>query len=122
MLRTELRALQTASSEDDVVVVAFSGHGSNTHELIPYDADLYDLPGTTLPLDELIELISGIPAKHLLVVLDCCFSGGAGSKVLRAPAVPRGGPGACASTPFLIPSWIAGPNTCRASTNSSRMP
>jgi helicase len=90
-LRSELRELQTTSSEDDVVVVAFSGHGSNTHEIITYDSDVYDLPGTTLPLDEFTELVSGIPAKHLLVVLDCCFSGGAGSKVLQAPAVPRGG-------------------------------
>lgn len=29
--------------EDDVVVVAFSGHGSETHELVTHDADVYDL-------------------------------------------------------------------------------
>ena len=92
-LRAELHELQTASSENDVVVVAFSGHGSNTHEIVTYDADLYNLPSTALPLDELTELVSAIPAKHLLVVLDCCFSGGAGAKVLNAPLAPRGGPG-----------------------------
>ena len=92
-LRAELRELQTTSSENDVVVIAFSGHGSDTHEIVTYDADLYDLPSTALPLDELTELVSAIPAKHLLVVLDCCFSGGAGAKVLNAPLAPRGGPG-----------------------------
>ena len=92
-LRAELRELQTASCENDVVVIAFSGHGSNTHEVVTYDADLYNLPSTALPLDELTELVSAIPAKHLLVVLDCCFSGGAGAKVLNAPLMPRGGPG-----------------------------
>ena len=42
-LRAELRDLQTASSVDDVVVTAFSGHGSDTHEIVTYDADLYNL-------------------------------------------------------------------------------
>lgn len=91
--REELRELQTASSADDVVVIAFSGHGSDTHEIITYDTDVYDLPSTALPLDELTDLVSAIPARHLLVVLDCCFSGGAGAKVLAAPLTPRGGPG-----------------------------
>jgi helicase len=92
-LRAELADLQKSSLEDDVVVIAFSGHGSNTHEIVTYDADLYNLPDTTLPLDEVTELVSAIPAKHLLVILDCCFSGGAGAKVLNAPLVPRGGTG-----------------------------
>jgi helicase len=92
-LRSELRELQTTSSADDVVVIAFSGHGSDTHEIITYDSDVYNLPSTALPLDELTDLVSAIPAKHLLVVLDCCFSGGAGSKVLNAPLAARGGSG-----------------------------
>ena len=90
-IRAELRALQQASTEDDVVVVTFSGHGSETHELITFDTDPDDLPSTALPLDELTDLISAIPAKHLLVVLDCCFSGGAGAKVLQVPMQSRGG-------------------------------
>ena len=36
---------------DDVVVIAFSGHGSDTHELVTYDTTLSDLAGTTIPLD-----------------------------------------------------------------------
>jgi uncharacterized caspase-like protein len=90
-LRAELRELQATSAENDAVVVAFSGHGSDTHELVTYDADPYNLASTALPLDELTELVSAIPAQHLLVVLDCCFSGGAGAKVLQAPVAPRGG-------------------------------
>lgn len=39
---------------DDVVVIAFSGHGSDSHELVTYDADLSDLPGSCIPLDTLI--------------------------------------------------------------------
>lgn len=89
-LRDELRNLADACHEDDAVVITFSGHGSDTHELVTYEADVYNVAGTTLPLDEFTALISGITAKHLLVVLDCCFSGGAGAKVLNAPLASRG--------------------------------
>ncbi|WP_330266265.1 DEAD/DEAH box helicase [Streptomyces griseorubiginosus] len=91
--RAELVSLRTTSSEDDTVVIAFSGHGSDTHELITYDADPHNLAATSLALDEFTELVGNIPARHLVVVLDCCFSGGAGAKVLKAPLLPKGGRG-----------------------------
>lgn len=75
--------------EDDVVVVAFSGHGSETHELVTHDADVYDLERSCVPLDVLTEWFSRIPARRLVCVLDCCFSGGMGAKVLRVDSVPR---------------------------------
>jgi helicase len=78
-----------ACEADDVVVIGFSGHGTSTHELVFYDTDLRDIPGTTISLDELAGLFSQIPAKRLLLVLDCCFSGGMGAKVLQVEAVPR---------------------------------
>ena len=106
-LRESLIDLQHTATENDVVVITFSGHGSDTHELVTYDTELDDLPGTALPLPELTELVSGIPAKHLLIVLDCCFSGGAGAKVLHAPRRPRGGVGGPLSTAALL-DQIAG--------------
>lgn len=69
--------------EDDVVVVTFSGHGSETHELVVTDTDPHALPTTGIPLDLLTEWFSKIPARRLVCVLDCCFSGGAGAKVLH---------------------------------------
>jgi replicative superfamily II helicase len=89
-LREELTRLAQESSSDDVVMISFSGHGSDSHELVTYEADLYNLTATTLPLDEFTHLISAIPARHLLVVLDCCFAGGAGAKVLNSVAQSRG--------------------------------
>jgi replicative superfamily II helicase len=83
-----LRGL-TGCSPDDVVVITFSGHGSTTHELMTYDADPTDLPNTAIPLATLGEWFSAIPAKRLLCVLDCCFSGGMGAKVFVAEATPR---------------------------------
>src|SRR5262249_40044237 len=91
--RDELVRLQNDSDAEDVVVIMFSGHGSDTHELVTYDTDLYNLSSTALPLAEFTDLISAIPAKYLLVILDCCFSGGAGAKVLNSLARTRGGSG-----------------------------
>jgi len=85
----EKLASLTTCEEDDVVVLAFSGHGSETHELVTYDADLRDLPNTCIPLDTLADWFSRIPAKRLICFLDCCFSGGLGAKVLKVDALPR---------------------------------
>jgi hypothetical protein len=74
---------------DDVVVIGFSGHGTSTHELVLYDTSLRDFAATTIALSQLAEWFAKIPAKRLLLILDCCFSGGMGAKVLRVDAVPR---------------------------------
>jgi len=85
----EFTALSNCHQED-TVVIGFSGHGSETHEIIPHDADLADLSETAIPLDLLQEWFSHIPAKRLIFFLDCCFSGGIGAKVLQSAEVrPR---------------------------------
>lgn len=74
---------------DDVVVVSFSGHGTPTRQLVTYDADPRDLEGTCVPLDVLSGWLSRIPARRLICVLDCCFSGGMGAKALEVESTPR---------------------------------
>jgi len=64
---------------EDTVVIAFSGHGSETHELVTHDANPDDLAGSAIPLELLQEWFSRIPAKRLILFLDCCFSGGIGA-------------------------------------------
>lgn len=83
-----LDELRTAEP-DDVIVIAFSGHGSDSHHLITHDADPLALDTTAIKLDELTELFSQIPAHNLLLLLDCCFAGGAGAKVFHAPVVMK---------------------------------
>jgi helicase len=78
-----------AVGADDVVVVSFSGHGSETHELVTYDADLDELAGSCIPLDLLTEWFKAIPARRLVCILDCCFSGAMGAKVLQVESKPR---------------------------------
>jgi helicase len=79
----------TGCAEDDTVVIAFSGHGSQTHELVTYDADHARLAETAIPLQTLTEWFAKIPAKRLICILDCCFSGGMGTKVVHVDALPR---------------------------------
>jgi helicase len=74
---------------DDFVVIGFSGHGSETHQLVTYDADVQDLPSTCIPLDLLTEWFKAIPARQLVCVLDCCFSGAMGAKVMQVESRGR---------------------------------
>jgi helicase len=87
-IEAEFAALASCDP-DDTVIIGFSGHGSETHELIPYDADIADLTNTAIPLDRLQDWFSRIPARRLVFFLDCCFSGGLGSKVLQIDVKPR---------------------------------
>jgi len=70
----------TKTHTEPVFDEAFSGHGSDTHELVTYDFAPWNLRATGLPLSELTT-VSAVPARQLVVVLDCCFSGGVGAKV-----------------------------------------
>ena len=51
-IQEEFRNLATATP-DVVVVIAFSGHGSETHEIVTYDTDPYDIPETSISLKSL---------------------------------------------------------------------
>jgi replicative superfamily II helicase len=79
----------TTCSKDDVVVISFSGHGAPTHQLVTYDADRRNLEGTCIPLDVFAGWLSRIPARRLVCILDCCFSGGMGAKGLDVESTPR---------------------------------
>jgi helicase len=87
-IEEELRRLSSCD-EDDVVVVSFSGHGTSTHEIVPYDADRRDLTASCISLDEVAGLCARIPAKRFICVLDCCFSGGMGAKALEVEVLSR---------------------------------
>jgi replicative superfamily II helicase len=88
-IRGGLETLTTAA-EDDLVVVTFSGHGSEDHRLLPVDVIPDRLAESCLSLDELAQRLDVIPSKQLLVVLDCCFSGGFGGSRFFSPMSRRG--------------------------------
>ncbi|MGU3500870.1 DEAD/DEAH box helicase [Mycobacterium sp. C31M] len=89
-IRSALETLVTDAGPDDVVFIFYAGHGSDTHEIVCYDTDVADLAATSLPLDELADTLSRINGKTVLCALDCCFSGGLGSRVFATGLTSRG--------------------------------
>jgi len=87
-VETELKQL-AATDQDDVVVIAYSGHGTPSHELVLYDSDPSAMGLTGIMLAELAGWIQAIPSKRVVCILDCCFSGGYGAKVMVPAALPR---------------------------------
>ena len=87
-IEAELKALSKCSA-DDVVVISFSGHGSENHELVTYDYNSRDIEHTAISLETLKQWFEQIPAQTLVLILDCCFSGGMGAKVLKVDIKPR---------------------------------
>ncbi len=79
-----LGTLQASATRGDVVVVYFAGHGTDDHHLVPSDGSASDLASSCISLDALADLLSEIEGEQLLCVLDCCFSGGIGARVLQA--------------------------------------
>lgn len=85
--RSAIEAVVRAASDGscDVVHVHFSCHGSPSGELVLYDTMRRDLPGTSIPLSQISELLSLIRSVDVVITLDSCFSG----TVLGLPHSPN---------------------------------
>ena len=66
---------------DDRVFFYFAGHGialdgddGPAGYIVPADADPSDVK-TLIPMADLAKALNALPCRHLLLVLDCCFSG-----------------------------------------------
>lgn len=76
---------------DDTVIIFFAGHGTPNHQLVSFDTDLGAIGQTTIPMQELSDRLKSTTARASLVILDCCFSGGAPARVLEGLPVARAG-------------------------------
>jgi uncharacterized caspase-like protein len=76
----ELEKLRDEATEEDTVIVYFSGHGGRTPGtdaegiICPVDYDPADRTGTSIATRELSALIETIPAARVVVILDSCHS------------------------------------------------
>ncbi|ARP67374.1 MULTISPECIES: DEAD/DEAH box helicase [Mesorhizobium] len=77
------------ASEDDVVILFFAGHGTQDHRLVLTDTRSDDVPGTTIDMTEIAAKFRTSRARAVLLLLDCCFSGGAPARVLDVGYIPR---------------------------------
>ena len=84
-IRRELGALVSCAKPDDTVMI-FLGHGARLGNpsdpesaLIPVDCDPGDVSATVLSEADFSSLLADIKAQRLVVFIDACHSGGAGS-------------------------------------------
>ncbi|WP_240538268.1 caspase family protein [Bradyrhizobium yuanmingense] len=79
---------------EDTVILSFAGHGTPDHRLVVADTTATDLVGSTLNMADLAKRFRESKARAVLLLLDCCFSGGAPARVLdiglttRDPVIP----------------------------------
>ncbi len=91
-LLAALDRLATSTDALSTVVIYFSGHGykaastvGETYYLMPYGYDVAHLYQTAVSGQEFTQKLRAIPAKKLLLLLDCCHAGGVGEA--KAPGV-----------------------------------
>ncbi|MBF2063565.1 MAG: caspase family protein [Calothrix sp. C42_A2020_038] len=80
-VRNSLITITTAATSEDTILFYFSGHGiidTTTQKtyLCLRDTVKADLENTALPLHELLQLLTQSAARHQLIWLDACHSGG----------------------------------------------
>jgi len=82
--REEVNTLEVNAQKDDQVVIFIAGHGitqkvndGEVSYFVPYDGRKDRLQMTTIELTDLPRYVRRIKAKHILFILDCCYSGNA---------------------------------------------
>lgn len=85
-VRGALDHVSTRANAEDTVVIFFSGHGARVGDpadpqsaLVPVDCQLDRIDSTTLPEATFSAALTQIQAKRIVVFIDACHSGGAGS-------------------------------------------
>lgn len=69
--------LRQRASEDDIVIIYYSGHGAPEEGKtfwVTYDADINDLNATALDNNDIADMLSRIRSKRLITLLDSCYS------------------------------------------------
>ncbi len=82
---------------DDRVFVFFAGHGATRKlpsgrdlgYIIPVDADVSNYQGQAISMTNFQDIAEAIPAKHVLFVMDSCYSGLALTRGGAMPASPN---------------------------------
>ena len=78
-----------AAGPDDVVLIGFAGHGTPDHRLVVTDTSASDIPGSTISMESVADWFRRTRARAVVMLLDCCFSGGAPARVLDVGLAPR---------------------------------
>src|SRR5262249_6816371 len=81
----KLDEIAQQASATDQVVIYFAGHGWRDRDtsgkcwkyyLIPYDAAFASAAEQGIAIDDLRTVLGTLPTQELVLILDCCYSGG----------------------------------------------
>ena len=92
-IEAALEQLIDATDAKATVLIYFSGHGgqvAGATYLLPVDADAVDLAGTALSATRLAALLKRLRAQKVLLIFDCCHSGGLEAKTIEPELVSTG--------------------------------
>jgi formylglycine-generating enzyme required for sulfatase activity len=80
----DVLSLSESLNEDDRLIVFYSGHGwykkvSRLGYIVPMDAD-HNPHSDFIEVGQVINIFKGVNAKHILLIVDCCFGGSFGER------------------------------------------
>ena len=89
-INRHINVMGKRATPDDVLLVYYSGHGKQDMVgrlyLITTDTLVDTLETSSVSLDVLRTIFELSPCRRIIIILDCCFSGAAGSSFLRSSA------------------------------------
>lgn len=88
-VKNVFESVLSKASVDDSVIITFAGHGTPDHRLVCYNTIKDDCPSTSISAEEIANYFRKSKAKTIILILDCCFSGGAPARVLSDVSLPR---------------------------------
>jgi hypothetical protein len=76
---TQLKTFASQCEKSDVLIVHFSGHGIYDEQLylICNGTDTTNLDASAIGVDAIKRILQRCKARHKLLILDCCYAGGA---------------------------------------------
>ncbi len=92
-IEAALEQLIDATDAKATVLIYFSGHGgqvAGATYLLPVDSDQVDIAGTALSATRLAALLKRLRAQKVLLIFDCCHSGGLQAKNIEPELVSTG--------------------------------
>lgn len=85
--RTMLKILKSARM-DDLVLIYYSGHGKlgvrGGLHLATADTEIRELEATSIPVDSIRNFVQASSTRKIILILDCCYSGRAGTAFLKS--------------------------------------
>ena len=76
-ITNELEDFLTNCNQNDILFLYWAGHGSSNNDgcFITYDTECSCMTHTNIPMNAVRQLIENSPAKAIISLFDCCYSG-----------------------------------------------